>query len=356
MLYLRYEAGAGVHLFNFGIDPFFPGDYEPQFTIYKGLKKVYTSFWGLGPGVQNIRGTFAEIPVAVDALNFGQPGVIPRQVVLTINYYQIDQYTKRMVTAGISYPLQSQCVALTSGGLVQQSLLAAGIPQCIQDINGATASQDYLVEVYYIPMNWHQLLNHFQFTEEIYLIFFIVTGIVANLLGAFVWGVNRLLTKLRHPPPFHGWSLFYELAQPCIIGISLGTAPLMFAVLVIWKWFMSFDNGGPFCMSDAQISALTSLTVVPTNGLMCLQDLTDWQASADPDQVLRPGRQQLAILFVGVFATFVFARLILPKYSDQDRLTDVEREALKNKKDDKKAAAIAQAAAPGTIELATNFL
>ena len=166
-----------------------------------------------------------------------------------------------------------------------------------------------------------------------------------------MWGLNRLLTRLRHPPPFHGTSLLLTLAQPAVLGVSLGAAPLMFAVLVIWVWFSSGNNtpAGPFCLSSTVLGN-TLPTAMPISGSLCLQDLTDWGESADPETNLRPGRQQLAILFVGVYATFVFVRLVLPQYSDQDRLTDVEREALKNKAKDKKATAIASgAAADGKI-------
>ena len=132
LLFNRYEAGGLTTLFHFGIDPFFPVDYEPQFTVAKGLQKFYSSYWGRGEGVQAIRGTYKDIPVAVDAVEFGSPGVIPRQVILTMYYYQIDEYTKRMVTAGIQYPLVFQCVALTSGGVTQQALLASGLLTCIK--------------------------------------------------------------------------------------------------------------------------------------------------------------------------------------------------------------------------------
>jgi hypothetical protein len=202
------------------------------------------------------------------------------------------------------------------------------------------------LEIFYKPMTWDQLLNNFQFTEGIYLLFFFITGLVACGVGAIVWGINRLLTRLRHPPPFHGMSLMLTLAQPAVLGVSLGAAPLMFAVLVIWVWFTSGDStpAGPFCLSSTVMDELQPGTF-PIAGSFCMQDLTDWAESVDMESVLRPGRQQLAILFVGVYATFVFARLVLPKYSDQDRLTDMEREALKNKAKDKKAATIASGAA-----------
>lgn len=306
------------------------------------MRRNYTSYWGRGLGVQNMLGTYMEIPVQVDAVNFGQPGVIPRQVVVTINYYQVDEVVKRLVSASVSYPLEYQCVSLTSGGLVQESLLASGIPQCVQDVDGATASSEYLLEIYYISLPWGNLFNAFQFTAAIFMIFFLATGILTVVVGFFVWGMQRLLTKLRHPPPFHGMSLFVTIAQPAVFGVCLSGAPLMFAVLFLWWFFMSGNSGGVIC----QPTPLTA-AVMPLGGLLCMQDLTDWQAADDPEAVTRPGRQQLAIFFVGAYATVVFARLVLPKYSDTDRLPDVQRKALLNKKEDKKAAAIAAAALPG---------
>lgn len=331
-----YEAQAAVTLFYFGINPFAPSDYEPKYTVYD-LNKTYTAYWGRGPTLASIIGTYEALPVSVSSTSYGSIGVIPRQVNLQVGYYQIDSGNKRLVTAGISYPLSSQCVALTSGGAVQNALLAAGIPQCVLDSTGAVATSDYILQLYYIPLGWLDLLNYFQFTPPIYLFFFFMTGILAVLACAFIWGLNRLLTKLRHPPTFHGYTMFYALAQPSMVGVLLGSMPTLFAVLFFWSWFMSAFDGGSICSADP-INAPSSL---------CLEDVLNWQMTTSTltdFTELAAGRQQMAIFAVGVYGSYIFAMLVMPEYSDDDRKTDVQRAALKNKTKLSKQAQAAQAA------------
>ena len=291
-----YEAGAFTTLWHFGIDPFSPADYEPQFSVSKNLTKTYSSFWGRGAGISGIRGLYKEIPVQVNSNDFGQVGLIPRRVILTLYYYQVDMSVKRLVKTDLAYPVAYQCIALTSGGSVFQSLSAQGFSPCTKDTYGAVASQDYLLEVYYIPMVYLQLINNFQFTEGIFLMIFIVTGIVCIMVGVFIFGINRLLTKLRHPPPFHGLTLLYTIAQPAIVGVCLGVLPVMTAILVIYIWFMSAADGGPICLD-------TTTTVGGIGSDYCLQNLPLWAGSAT--EQTRQGRQQLAIFMVGVYASMV---------------------------------------------------
>ncbi len=131
-----------------GIEPFSPKDYEPVFSTSKGLAKTYSSYWGRSAAVQSILGTYAAIPVQVSSVSYSAQGmlgfnshlsqmhfrfrmfsnyfcfttilrigVIPRQVILNVQYYQVTAGTKRLVTASVAYPGAHQCVALTSGGM-----------------------------------------------------------------------------------------------------------------------------------------------------------------------------------------------------------------------------------------------
>lgn len=52
-----------------------------------------------------------------------------------------------------------------------------------------------------------------------------------------VWGINRLLTKLRHPPKFHGSILFHIVSEAPTQGVLLAFVPTLLTVLFIWCWF-----------------------------------------------------------------------------------------------------------------------
>lgn len=52
-----------------------------------------------------------------------------------------------------------------------------------------------------------------------------------------MWGINRLLTKLRHPPKFHGSVLFHIVSEAPTQGVLLAFVPSLLTVVFIWCWF-----------------------------------------------------------------------------------------------------------------------
>lgn len=62
-------------------------------------------------------------------------------------------------------------------------------------------------------------------------------SIIAVTEAIIVWGINRLLTKLRHPPKFHGSVLFHIVAEAPTQGVLLAFIPAMLTVVFVWCWF-----------------------------------------------------------------------------------------------------------------------
>jgi len=209
-------------------------------------------------------------------------------------------------------------VALTTGGSVQQALLGAGFTQCVTDsTTGAVASKAYTLEIIFVPLSWYELWNNFQFSKPIYFMFFIAAGFVTVLTTAFIWGVNRMLTKLRFPPPLHGTPFLYALAFPAVFGCMLSVVPMMFAVLFYYQFFMGAADGGTICSANPGT----------TPSSLCLQNIRDWQESASYE-VLRQGRQQLAIFALGVWTVIIYGGLVIHNFSEEDQKTDVQRAQL----------------------------
>lgn len=65
----------------------------------------------------------------------------------------------------------------------------------------------------------------------------IISSIIAVTEAIIVWGINRLLTKLRHPPKFHGSVLFHIVAEAPTEGVALAFIPAIMTVIFIWCWF-----------------------------------------------------------------------------------------------------------------------
>jgi hypothetical protein len=103
------------------------------------------------------------------------------------------------------------------------------------------------------------------------MLIFFITGMLAIMAGVIIWGINRMLTQLRHPPPFHGSILMFTLAQPSMFGVSLAMVPVTLAVYFYYIWFLGGDptNGGSIC-TDPELVANDPLTASP----LCLQVCT----------------------------------------------------------------------------------
>jgi len=327
-----YEAAASTVLFYLGAEPFPAEAYEPQFIYDKKTgNKTYTSMWGRGAPINAIRGTYQALPVLVDGFQYGYSMVVPRQVQLLIEFYQVNQGYKRIVRARVIYPKPYLCFTLTNGGAEMTALVALGIPQCITDVNGAIATSEYQLEVLVIPLWWYDLLNAFQFDIMIYLIFFVLAGFIAIVSGAFIWGLNRLLTRLRYPPPFHGITFLYTIGQPAITGVGIASLPIMITVLAINIWFMDPADGGVICSPDP----------INAPSPMCLEDVLDWAETATIDpSVFRAGRKMVCLMAVGLYITFVSGELMLPNWSDEDIKPDLMRNAEKNSNQTKTVAEV----------------
>jgi hypothetical protein len=114
-----------------------------------------------------------------------------------------------------------------------------GIFPCDVDVNGNIKSQGYDLEIQYYPLAWFDLVNDFEFGGSVYLVFFTFMGLTIFSMGGFVYMMNRLLTKLRHPPQFMGLSFVKLVAWPQITGVGLEVVPYMAAILLIQSSFNS---------------------------------------------------------------------------------------------------------------------
>jgi hypothetical protein len=100
------------------------------------------------------------------------------------------------------------------------------MPECESMWNDAKVLKSkhkrYELQVIYEALRWFELLNYFEFGDTLYFFFYTLVGAVTVFEGIVVWGLNRLLTKLRHPPIFHGGTLFYTIAEaPACVRRSL---------------------------------------------------------------------------------------------------------------------------------------
>lgn len=340
-----YEAGYGTVLFHIANNPFGAAEYEPvlassSFNYYwGGNPSGYSQYWGRSPNISNIAlvQTSYAIPVVAgfSSTSAGYQGAIPRQVIMTIWYYQRSKGSKRIFKAYLQYAPDYLCTTLTNNGVTQRALEAQGIPQCTLNAEGKVASYEYQLEVYFLPRTWQYCMNYFQFQPPLYFLFFAMAGFFQAGMGAFLYIFNRLLTRLRHPPRFHGWVFLTAISFPAFFGCILGVMPIFIGCLIIFAWFpgstyVSSDSGigtGIYCDSSA-----TAATYYPYQ-VFCFSQATDWNGNESPgSSVLVYGRKGLMLIFLGFLVQCKYSEMAAPNYTPEERRPDTERAAAKEKK------------------------
>ena len=289
------------------------------------------------------------INVEVDGDTPGMLTLIPRTVRIVIPYYQksclsadpldncnvdragdeIDSdfpiHTKSLVSAKLS--LFHFCTV--SEVKAEKQLMMARSPpvySCINKLDsdgsgrdGRTA-YDYVIEVHYFPMVWFDLLNSFEFEWEIYLIVFLLVGVCTVLAGILFWGLHRLLTRMKHPPPFRFRAMFALVAPPPAIGVFLGSVPVWMGYGLIYLWLVSMASEQP----------VEKPTAVNFEG-----HAGDWQDQAilDLDRIdtYRVGRIGTSFLFMGMYLTMMGCKMFVPEsaddHADDDTMAEVGGDA-----------------------------
>ncbi len=236
-----FEAGPGQRLFSITKNPVERADFDA--TYFVDGRGVRTRW---GRNADAILGNDRLISVEVHEKEFGLKKTMPQLVRIVIEYYQVSQETKRFVRATMS--LMKKCTTelpLNYGGNsdILNAMKRRNILPCEVDIEGNLKSKGYTLEVQFVPLDWWALLNAFEFQPMLYMVMFVVIGVVAVSEGIILWFGSRITTRLRHPPPFHGISLFSTISRAPVLGLVLVTIPCLLSALWIWAWFA---ENGPF--------------------------------------------------------------------------------------------------------------
>lgn len=188
--------------------------------------------------MNQLRNSYDVIPLSVDKEMRGYRHAIPRHILLELKYFQMTKGNKRFVEAHVYF--NDFCTtedAKTGSATILSVMRERGIEPCEVDINGDIKSLGYDLQVSYYPLNWFDLLNRFEFKVPVYFILYTVMGFTICFMGGIVYGTNRLLTKLRHPPRFLGLSLIKLVSGPQIEGSALALIPYLTIMMIIYSCF-----------------------------------------------------------------------------------------------------------------------
>lgn len=196
--------------------------------------------WGRTDLLNQLRNSYDVIPVSVDKDMGGYRHTIPRHVELEVKYFQESKGNKRLVEVSLYY--EDLCTTqkpeqFGGNANILSTMKERGIVPCEVDVEGNIKSHQYNLEVHYFSLGWFDLLNRFEFRVSVYFFFFTIIGLAIYSLGGIVYGTNRLLTKLRHPPKFPGMALIKLVTKPQLEGCALALIPYMAAIMIIYSLF-----------------------------------------------------------------------------------------------------------------------
>ncbi|CAM9147362.1 unnamed protein product, partial [Choristocarpus tenellus] len=304
-----FQAPAGTTIFHVTKNPIEPEEFEESYNRNGEL----LTRWGRSSTLENLIGTYLFVPVEVSEENPGADYTKPQHVKLTINYYQRQRGTKRMVDMYFDFTeLCTTIPPMDYGGnaVLLENFAAQGIEPCEVDYNGDLKDYGFILEVQYTALTWLDLLNSFEFDSMVYMVFFTAVGILAVTEAAIVWGINRFLTKLRRPPPFHGSILFHLISEAPSEGIILALVPAISTVVFIWLWF----GEGSFVSSSDTMNRPSILNFEGIAG--------SWQDNLvlTSDRVLqyRTGRIGVCLAAAMLYLSITSVELFVPDWSKEE--------------------------------------
>jgi len=322
-----YEMSSGP-IFHLTKEPLSPKSFEEV----RSADGTITSLWGRGETVRKKLGTYHLVDVTIGALNgtSGNVNAIPRRIQMTITYYQQLQGLKTLVAVNLEYVTVCTTIKDVSLGgdpnlLDYFSQLNPPVYPCDVDINGDLLSRDYVLEVNFYPLTWFELLNFFQFGMIIYIIFYILVGLLSICLIWIIYFINRLLTKLRNPPRFQGLKLFYLLSETPTQGVLYASVPCFACITWVWVWLQSKANGGPMGSSDP-VGNPSVLNLEGTSASWITIGVLD----ASTIEEYRMDRMGTCFLLFGAYGMVLVARLVIP---DWDKDKEPDNAATKMKKE-----------------------
>jgi hypothetical protein len=93
---------------------------------------------------------------------------------------------------------------------------------------------------------WVELINAFQFNGQVYGIFYAGVGAGSAIVGFVLWLLSRILTRLKHPPPFKFASFLVNTASSRSQRfVFLASVPVALAGLILQLWFVVLGGSDP---------------------------------------------------------------------------------------------------------------
>ncbi|RHZ20333.1 hypothetical protein DYB31_000784, partial [Aphanomyces astaci] len=268
-----YEAKDLTHLFDMLNEPVMYAQYLQGGDLYNTLLAAANSD--------------IFVPVLVDrtAAERIEGGCLlqcyPRSVTLQLMYYQVTSELKRLVSATLVF----------------------------DEFDNDASVSDYTFKVEYAPLNYIELVIHFAFDLNVFMVLFSCIGLTCTAIASVFWLITRLTTRIRDPPKLRYLSYLALIAPPPTIGIVLASLPCAtvigaFYLLLNGDVFGDYKaNAYPWSPWGSEFWGLDNMK----NHYMALQ--------VDPTmvQTLRHGRVGLCFFILAIFLLCEGVMIFIPR-------------------------------------------
>eukprot|EP00940_MAST-03C_sp_MAST-3C-sp2_P001609 g1609.t1 len=190
---------------------------------------------------------------------------VPRRIRFELHYFQVTHELRSLVTGKITF--DDPCTTFQALSRLQDEATQNFPPICpcrrtekideyvkadtfpaacaemyaqLPAIEEATELDDfgYKFELVYVPLKWLDLLNLFEFSALVYIVFFVIIGGATVMFGVLIYLLTWVTSRVRNPPPFRFAKLFVVVAPSPLIGVVLGTIPTAIGCAIIYFWFV----------------------------------------------------------------------------------------------------------------------
>jgi hypothetical protein len=227
-------------------------------------------------------GTTQAVSLGVDVQS--SAGELPRTVEVAISYFQFSPTEKMLIESSIAF---NDGETLSDGAVFEDG--------------GLTYNVNILTEA----MGFGALINAFAFGVDFFLILFVMIAIMSICIVSLFWTMQRLCTRLAHPPKFRFWAYVRVLAPSPFKGLLLSIIVIGMSVILIWILFR------PYGLNFLDAYQITY------DGK---DDLTD----AATIQTNRSGRTGLSFVIVGFMLMWEGTKAFIPLTDHAEEIEDEE--------------------------------
>jgi hypothetical protein len=304
--------------------PVLPKNFETDWAVER--TPTTDPRWGRGYSLWQQKDSEKVLPVIVDEIFFSAVGVVPRRVKFYVEYFQESPGEKRLVKAALQFfdlcytkaADQTQVQILEKKGVFLASY--DGVRPCNYTWAGQLNDTEYTLEFTFKPAEWVDLLNYFELRGEVYMVFFTFIGLLSVLEVVTVWVLNRLFTRLRHPPPFHAQTLLAVISEAPMVGVTLAMLPIATVCFIVFVWLKSYANFGLFAGNNPELDP-SAFNLEGVDG--SYSDAMGLSAAQIYSYAY--GRTGVCFVSIGFYLNFFCATLIVPNWKQ-----DAEEEAEAN--------------------------